>query len=267
MSLKSKFTKAALLLIAAAQANIAVAQAKQIAFVGCPVFRDMDLPERPCWLAQNGDKLYFIGMQGDIFPPALFWPPQLKHQAVVEGEEADGPEICGGRPLKNVKVAVVPELDLTCDTVLPKAGFEQGPIARPSPPYRPGRGVATDPKTWPKPRPVPPAPQPPYVERSFEVPFLFGEDFIHLDEAIIMMGAAQYFAAIKASKLIVDVPRDLIHLSNGHDLAEGEDVARRRADLVINNFGVWGVPRSKIDVRFAEAAAPGGRHVTLTVQP
>jgi hypothetical protein len=267
MTMKNSLSTVALLVIGAAQTVTAVAQAKQIAFVGCPVMRDADLPERPCWLAQDDDKLYFIGMQGDIFPPAIFWPPQLKHKAVVEGEEVDGPDVCGGRPLRNVKVAVVPEIDITCDTVLPKAGFGQGPIARLSPPYRPGRGIATDPKTWPQARAPAPPPVPPFTARSFEIPFLFGEDFIHIDEAFIMGGAIRYFAAIKASKLIVDVPRDQILLSNGQLLDEGEDVARRRASLVINNFREWGVPREKIEIRMTEKAAPGGRHVTLTVQP
>ena len=55
----------AFLLALAIFGSAALADGKRVAFIGCPVIRDMELPERPCWLAQEGNKLYFLGMQGD----------------------------------------------------------------------------------------------------------------------------------------------------------------------------------------------------------
>lgn len=38
---------------------------KPIAFIGCPVLRDVALPALSCWLARDGDKLYYLGSQTD----------------------------------------------------------------------------------------------------------------------------------------------------------------------------------------------------------
>ena len=257
----------ALLLSLAVFGSVALADGKRVAFIGCPVIRDMELPERPCWLAQEGNKLYFLGMQGDTFPPALFYPPQLKHQVLVEGEEGEGEKICGGLPLNNVKVSVLRELDLSCDTVLPKEGFPAGPILRPTAPYRPGRGVATD-RSYP--REVykrPPPPQPPFEARSYRIDFGFDDDFLHLAEGIEISTVFHYFEDIKASKLTVEVHRDRVELTNGTILEEDPAVAQRRANRMLNLFTAWGVPASKIETRLISPPAPSSRYLTLTVQP
>jgi hypothetical protein len=229
--------------------------------------RDMELPARPCWLAQDGEKLYFVGMQGDTFPPAVFYPPQLKHRVLIEGEEAEGGNICGGLPLNHVKVSVLPELDLSCDTVLPSAGVTPGPEIRPSPPFRKGRGLASDP-TFPRQEyQPPPPPQPPFEAKTFRLDFAFDEDFVHLPESFVITGAAAYFQRINGSKMSIDVYRDRVELTNGTILEEGADVAQRRVDRMLNLLTSWGIPASKIDTHVSSQPAPGGRYLTLTVSP
>ena len=60
---KASFLRVGVLLLLLAAGGASYADGKRIAFVGCPVMRDMEMPARPCWLAQDGDKLYFVGMQ------------------------------------------------------------------------------------------------------------------------------------------------------------------------------------------------------------
>jgi len=248
--------------------GVAFSGGKRVAFVGCPVMRDMEMPVRPCWLAQDGDKLYFVGMQGDTFPPAAFYPPQLKHQVLVEGEEGDGERVCGGLPLTHVKVSVLPELDLSCDTVLPSAGVTPGPEIRPSPPFRKGRGLASDP-SYPRQKNYqsPPPPQPPFEAKTFRLDFAFDEDFVHLPESFVITGAASYFQQIKGSKIAINVHRDRVELTNGTILEEDAVVAQRRADRMLNLLTSWGIPASRIDIQVSAQPALGGRYLTLTVSP
>lgn len=264
----TKATTAAVLALALDLGGVTFAEGKRVAFVGCPVMRDMDMPVRPCWLAQDGDKLYFVGMQGDTFPPAVFYPPQLKHQVLVEAEEGEGGNICGGLPLKHVRVSVLPALDLSCDTVLPSAGMTPGPEIRPSPPFRKGRGLASDP-SYPRQKDYkpPPPPQPPYVTKTFRLDFAFDEDFVHLPESFVITGAAAYFQQINGSTIAIDVYRDRVELTNGTVLEEDVVVAQRRVDRMLNLLTSWGVPVSKIETRVSSHPAPGGRYLTLTVSP
>ena len=84
-------------------------------FVGCPVIRDTKTV--PCWLEEYKGELYYLGIQQDA--AAEFYPPQLGHKALVEGVVTDQPRICGGVVLKPVKVSVIPDLDPSCNTMLP----------------------------------------------------------------------------------------------------------------------------------------------------
>ena len=257
---------AILLALASQFCGLALAGTR-VAFVGCPVMRDMPLPARPCWLAQDGDKLYFVGMQGDTFPPAAFYAPQLKHRVLVEAEEGEGEKVCGGLPLTHVKLSVLPELDVSCDTVLPSAGFAPGPEIRPSPPFRKGTGLANDPSYPRQKYQMPPPAQPPFDVKTFRLDFGFDDDFVHLPESFIIQSAAAYFEQSHAGKLAIDVHRDRVELTNGTILEEGADVAQRRLDRMLNLFTTWGIPPSRIETRISAQPAPGGRYLTMTVTP
>jgi outer membrane protein OmpA-like peptidoglycan-associated protein len=185
----------------------------------------------------------------------------------VEGEEGEGERICGGLPLKHVKISVLRELDLSCDTILPQAGFKSPPEFRPTAPYRPGRGVATD-RSYPRQEyKRPPPPSPPFEARSYRINFGFDDDFLHLAEGIDLSNVLHYFEDIKASRLTVEVHRDRVELTNGTILEEDAVVAQRRANRMLNLFTTWGIPASKIETRLVSQPAPNSSYLTLTVQP
>ena len=122
---------AAFALIAAGVATMAVAAtppAGTMNFVACPVVRDT--ASVPCWTAKSGNETYFLGIQSDI--GGDWYPPQLNHQVLVEGVVSKEPRICGGIVLKPIKTSVLPEVDKSCNTLLPavaayKVHAERGP--------------------------------------------------------------------------------------------------------------------------------------------
>jgi hypothetical protein len=96
-----------------------------VSFVSCPVVRDTSTV--PCWLAEYEGTTFFLTLQTDVSAPVT--PPWLGHKVLVEGVVADEPDICGGRVLKPVTLSVLPELDASCNSVLPaeeryELGFE-----------------------------------------------------------------------------------------------------------------------------------------------
>ncbi len=100
-------------------------------FVACPIVRDTKTV--PCFLAEYEGETYYLTIQQDI--QAELYPPQLLHEVLVEGTVAPGPRICGGIPLKPVKLSVLPELNLSCNTILPaEPGIEAPPTRRPAGP-------------------------------------------------------------------------------------------------------------------------------------
>jgi len=105
--------------------------AQQRTFVACPIVRDTKTV--PCFLAEYEGETYYLTIQQDI--QAELYPPQLLHEVLVEGTIAQGPRICGGIPMKPVKLSVLPELNLSCNTILPaEPGIEAPPTRRPAGP-------------------------------------------------------------------------------------------------------------------------------------
>src|SRR5499427_9560612 len=98
-------------------------------FVSCPVVQDTKTV--PCWLAEYGGELYYLGIQTDI--SAEFHPPYLGHKVLVEGVISNEPRICGGIVLKPVVVSPMPEPDSSCNTILPAVDKYTVPFA-PRPP-------------------------------------------------------------------------------------------------------------------------------------
>jgi hypothetical protein len=77
------------------------AAAQQLNFVTCPVVRDTRTV--PCFLAEYEGETYYLAVQQDI--SADQYPPQLLHEVLVEGTIEKGPRVCGGIPLKPVKLS------------------------------------------------------------------------------------------------------------------------------------------------------------------
>ncbi len=71
----------------------------------------------PCWLTEYQGETYFLTLQTDVSAPVN--PPWLGHQVLVEGVVSDEPSDLRRRVLKPVTLSVLPELDRSCNTVLP----------------------------------------------------------------------------------------------------------------------------------------------------
>ncbi|MEP6962036.1 MAG: hypothetical protein ABI995_08155 [Acidobacteriota bacterium] len=249
-------------------ALLPTAFAQQRSFVACPVVRDTKTV--PCFLAEYEGETYYLTIQQDI--QAEVYPPQLLHEVLVEGTVAPGPRICGGIPLKPAKLSVMPELNLSCNTILPaEPGIEAPPTRRPA-------GPST------KQAPVIPGAAPPagpaerltgpFAEREFQINYDFDSAFLFSRDTRVVSQAATYANAAKAKAVEVTAHRAASLLSNGRILIEGEAIATRRAEGVADILRGLGTNPASIQVRVVpDVVKPDGvsdpqkRLLTIRVAP
>ena len=235
------------------------------AFLACPIVRDTRTV--PCFLAEMDGELYFLGIQEDT--GAAWYPPQLGHKVLVEGTVSPGPRVCGGIVLKPVVTSVIPELDPSCNTMLPAEEGIDAPEARRGPgpsSVRPAEGAAQAAQ--------PPAPTPPFQAREFTVPFDFDNDFIPGRVTRVIADAVRYAKAIGSSQIHVTSFRGATLLSNGDTLVEDPRIAERRAKKLQTILIGLGIPAASLTVTWkAEPETPTGlgdersRRVVMTVHP
>ena len=214
-------------------------------FVSCPIVRDTRTV--PCWLAQYEGELYYLGSQGSS--ASAFYPPQLGHEALIEGTLVDGPRVCGGRPLQPVRVSVMRELTPACNTIIPAEPGNEAP-----------------------PSPVAPTPTFADTTRQFLVSYDFDSDYLTLHTTRIVLEAARVAKAIDARRVDVHGRRAATLLSNGKTLVEGATIGEVRAGKMAENLVGLGIPADRVHVTWqGEADAPDGvtdpenRRVTITL--
>jgi outer membrane protein OmpA-like peptidoglycan-associated protein len=245
---------------AAAEDAKAPGMDKRANFVACPMVRNTFVP---CWMAQHEGELYYLGPQGDLGAP--FRAPQLRHRALIEGVVSDEPRICGGIVLKSVNVSVLPELDDSCNTILPAEGYPDPPHHRTPGPSNSEREERQRTREEIK---------PPFTTKSFDVMFEFdvGQRLFSRDTPIVT-SAARYAAAAKAKSVEVVGYRGGALLSSGERMMESEEVGKQRAEMVKNMLVHAGVQPSIVRTRAAAAEAPDGiddfklRRATIVVTP
>ncbi|MGP0074528.1 MAG: hypothetical protein ACLPWF_21645 [Bryobacteraceae bacterium] len=238
------------------------ALAQHLNFVACPVVRDTKTV--PCFLAEYQGETYFLGIQQDI--TADFYPPQLLHQALVEGTVAPGPRVCGGIPLKPLHVSVLAEVSPACNTILPaEPGIDAPPSKRPAGPstrQAPVSTVAVRPKK----------PEPPFLEREFAIQYDFDSDFLFARNTRQLTDIAEYARVSGAREVEVTGYRGSTLLSNGNILTEKSDVARLRAERVAAVLRGLGTPASEVKWISKAVAANGAtdyesRRVAVRIVP
>lgn len=240
--------------------------AQQRNFVACPIVRDTKTV--PCFLAEYEGETYYLTIQQDI--QAEIYPPQLLHEVLVEGTVASGPRVCGGIPLKPVKLSVLPELNQSCNTILPaEPGIEAPPTRRPAGPSTRQAPVVVG---------APPARQDqlagPFTERAFNILYDFDSSFLFSRDTRVVSQASAYATAAKAKSVEITAHRAASLLSNGRILTENEAIAAQRAGKVADLLRGLGTDPASITVRVApEVAKPDGvsdpqnRLVTIRVIP
>jgi outer membrane protein OmpA-like peptidoglycan-associated protein len=246
-----------------------LAFAQQRSFVACPLVRDTKTV--PCFLAQYEGETYYLTIQQDI--QAELYPPQLLHEVLVEGTVAPGPRICGGIPLKPVKLSVLPELNLSCNTILPaEPGIEAPPTRRPAGPST--KQAPVIPGAAPAGPVGPERFTPPFAEREFQVTYDFDSAFLFAKDTRVVSQAATYANAAKAKAVEITAHRAASLLSNGRTITEAEAIAKRRADAVADILRGLGIPPASIKVNLVpEVVKPDGvndpakRLLTIRVTP
>jgi outer membrane protein OmpA-like peptidoglycan-associated protein len=239
-----KLTASALALFATG-ASAGEAAHKRIAFVSCPMVRNTEVP---CWLSAYAGELYYIGPQGDL--GAEFYPPQLGHKVLVEGELSNDERICGGVVLKEVTASVLPEQDVSCNTILPAQGY-------PAPPNERGTGPSGvrggEPPAPPPPRPAPPPPQPPFKAQSFTAYFNADTSRMWRPAQAAVRAAATYANQSKAAAVEVTGYRAAIKLMDGKTFTEDQGLARERAQVIAEALNTLGLPKdTKVTLKWVE---------------
>ncbi len=224
------------------------APAERRNFVSCPIVRDT--ASVPCWLAEYEGETYFLTLQTDVSSPVT--PPWLGHRVLVEGTVAhDKPRICGGIVLEPVVLSVLPELDGSCNTLLPAEERYNLTFEPPRPPGpSAGRLAFAD-------APQPPAPAEP--PRGFALRYDFDglAGFRHAGQLTAILEAAR---ARKARTVSITGYRGSVLLSNGTTLTEQPAIARRRAEQLVTLLRGAGLTEVEYDVRWHdEPGSPDGR--------
>jgi len=242
--------------------TLALPALAQTNFVACPVVRDTKTV--PCFLADYQGETYFLGIQQDI--TAEFYPPQLLHEVLVEGTVVPGPRVCGGIPLKPLRVSVLPEVNRACNTILPaEPGIEAPPAKRPAGPSTRQAPVSTA-DVRPK------KPEPPFSEREFTIQYDFDSDFLFARNTRQLTDIAEYARVSKAQTVEVVGYRASTLLSNGNLLIEKTSVSRLRAERVAEVLRGLGTPATAVRWIPEPAAANGAadyesRRVAVRVVP
>jgi outer membrane protein OmpA-like peptidoglycan-associated protein len=233
-------------------------------FASCPVVQDTKTV--PCWLAEYGGELYYLGIQTDI--SAEFHPPYLGHKVLVEGVISNEPRICGGIVLKPVVVSPLLEPDPSCNTILPALDKYTVPFA-PRPPGPSGGTLAFQ---------TPPAPataplQPPFAAKEFSIYYDFDAPVTGRHAAILTQ-ILEYAEKSEAKRVIVNGYRGATLLSDKTVLTEQPAIAKARAEEVADLLQRAGLSKTVIQVTFrAEPEPPHGiddwqsRRTTVRVEP
>lgn len=252
----------ATLLSLTAVAAQAQAPAQRIAFIGCPLMRNT--PPVPCWLGRFQDRLYYLGPQGDL--NAAFYPPQFNHRMLVEGTVTNAPMQCGGLVLKDVKVSVLPDLDPTCNVILPAEGWtESDKIRAPGP-----SGHKGEPPEGPRLRAEPAPFSAPFTAKTFTAPFDADTERLWREAQGTVSEAARYAQAAKARTITVTGYRAAIRLSDGTTFTERTGLAEDRAKAVEQSLRNLPLPAgAQLKVAWVDKPASGSqaRRVTIAVAP
>lgn len=250
-------------LLASLLATAVVAHANQpLSFVSCPIVRDTKTV--PCWLAEYDGETYFLTIQTDVSAPVN--PPWLGHRVLVEGVVSDEPNICGGRVLKPVTLSVLPELDGSCNKILPAEDrfnltFE--------PPRPPGPSAGRLAFAYPDEKRARPGDGP----KDFTIEYDF-DGLVVFRHPRFLSAILDYATDTKAKHVDIVGYRGASLLSNGTTLTEAADIGKRRAEQVAELLKGAGLTHVEYRVKWEDTAAPPNgrtdpksRKVAVTVRP
>ena len=253
-----------LLLLLAATAQAAQPDSSLRNFVACPIVRDT--ASVPCWLAEYDGELYFLTLQTDVSAPVN--PPWLGHQVLVEGKRSDKPRICGGIPLEPVRLSVIAEPDSSCNQMLPAEDRYNLTFEPPRPPGPSAGRLAFN--TLPMPaEPVAVKKEP----KHYTLDYTF-DGLVNFKTPFQLAPVLDMAKAMPAARIEIIGYRSGALLSNGKVLLEQIDIARRRAEQVVELLKGAGLTAPQYNVRWIDGPPePNGtddyrkRRVEITLLP
>lgn len=243
-----------LALAALASLGAAHGENAHVSFVTCPIFRDGD---RQCWLAEHGGRTYYIGRVGQA------QPPELLHKVLVEGKIAEGELSCGAIVVEPVTLSVLPEVDYSCNTVLPDNGE-----------------APNEPSIFDIPAEVQlrigspqPDPQGPFADKVVSVTFGHGSTFLHQISQRTVEQAFRYARAGSAIAIEIIGQAADTRLDNGQTMTEPARLAEQRVRMVEDALVRLGWDRTKLKVDWRKQVAAGDgvedaarRNVQITIR-
>ena len=166
---------------------------------------------------------------------------------------ACGLRVCGGIPLKPLKLSVLSELNLSCNTIFPaEPGIEAPPTRRPAGPSTRQAPVTT----------APPPPErftAPFSERQWQVNFDFDSAYLNFRATRMLSQVAEFTTASKAKTVELVAQRTTTLLSNGKTITEAEAVSSKRGAAVADLLKGLGVDAGSIKIRSVTSVPqPGG---------
>jgi len=246
---------------------------KRISFVACPYVQDSD--PTPLWFADYEGTRYFLRGQQNM--TAAVYEPDLGHKVLVEGVISNEPTVGGGVVLNPLWLSVMPELDSSCNKILPADGSRISFAKRPPGPgsdgisraklRTPARNLAerlwdTDYKPDPVQREV----------RTYTI--YFGFDDATVVQYMKMQPLIKYARDIEAKSIEIVGHRAAIRLSNGETLVERAGVERERAEALQKIYNDYPFGKDVVKASWVTDPPPAdgtsdfaNRYVTITVTP
>jgi outer membrane protein OmpA-like peptidoglycan-associated protein len=213
-----------------------------VRFTTCPVYRDTDAGRKSgCWIADDG----ITGQRYDVSDAPF--KPWLGRMILVEGQVAATADICGGVPLRPVRVAV---LETRCpEVMIPAEGYPSKPSSLPK-------------ETMP-PLSVPRiSPLPPYSRQQYEVEFTFGDDRLMYQHVELTIEKAMLYAVASNAKVTLTAYADTEGFNaSDHHLYEPDKLAQDRGAVVREALVRLGIAPARITL------TTSGHPVALTGWP
>ena len=169
---------------------------------------------------------------------------------LVEGVVSEEPNICGGKVLKPVVLSVLPELDATCNTILPAEERYNLTFEPPRPPGPSGGRLAFG---NPAPRGstvATPGPRTITLQYGFDGTVVFR----HAQALQQILEAAQ---RSKAARVEVVGYRAAVLLSNGTTMTEKAGIGQKRAEQVVQLLKDAGLTSVEYPGQFTGRATSG----------
>lgn len=251
-----------------------------VSFVACPIARDTGAENDLCFITEYQGKRYAL-----VNPPD-WGVPQLLHRVLVEGRVTDGPAVCGALPFEG-RASVLPEIDASCDVLLPDDGSVKGNaggVFRNGSPKQIAfaqdlaRRAEQDPRLTlepvvldPDPLPIPTAP---FTTQTLTILFPFGSDRGSGPDLLKLKALALYAKTARAQRIEVVGHYAESRLDDGSTMTEKPGVAQARAQKIGAILNVFGVDSRIVQLRWETAVTPGNgdgdwrhRAVDVTLVP